>query len=171
MRGLILTLGVFLCLNGSARADWLEFNAGCAGSSEPVINYGQTTSDYITFDVELRGLESEPVEHDLETYSRFNGTEGVRMLSDVGYPELPVVTCFVAVPDNVTLNVKSYRSCADFLDGITAYPAPSQELISEHGMTFYTEVFQKDITAYSSTEWYPGISAELSGEFRLRVKE
>jgi hypothetical protein len=168
MRGLILTLGVLLCAYGRIYANWLEFNSGCSDGSEPVVRHGQTTERFITFDVELRGLKSESVCHNQDTYFRFNGTRGVRMATEVGYPEIPVVTCFVAVPDNVSLTVSGCRSCADFLDDVSVYPVPSQELTSESGITFYKEVFQKNATAYASTEWYPEAIAELSGEFRLR---
>ena len=168
MRGLMLTIAVMSCFAGSINAEWLNFNAGCSDGTEPVINHGTTTENYMTFDVELRGLDSEAIQHDLDTYSRYTNTPGVRMLSDEGYPELPVVTCFVAIPDDVSLTVEGYRSCADFIENVTVYPAPSLELVTEGGITFYKEIFQKDASAYLSSDWFPRVSAEISGEFRLR---
>jgi len=169
MRGLMLTVvAALLCFAGNIHAEWLSFNAGCSDGTEPVINHGITTENYMTFDVELRGLDSESIQHDLETYSRYINTPGIRMLSDEGYPELPVVTCFVAVPDDVSLTVEGYRSCADFIENVTVYPAPSLELVTEGAITFYKEIFQKDASAYLSSEWFPEVSVEISGEFRLR---
>ena len=168
MRGLMLTVAVMACFSGSIHAEWLNFNAGCSIGTEPVINHGTTTENYMTFDVELRGLDSESIQHELETYSRYINTPGIRMLSDEGYPEVPVVTCFVAVPDDVSLTVEGYRSCADFIENVTVYPAPSLELVTEGGITFYKEIFQKDASAYLSSDWFPAVSAEISGEFRLR---
>ena len=161
-------VAVLLCFGGTIRAEWLNFNSGCSDGTEPVINYGRTTESYITFDVELRGLSSESILHSQETYCRYSKTPGVRMLSEEGFPELPVVTCFVAIPDDVSLSIASNRSCADFLENVNVYPAPSLELVSESGVTFYKEVFQKNAGAYTSSEWFPEAAAEISGEFRLR---
>ena len=168
MRKLMPVIAVMLCFGGTIRAEWLNFNAGCSDGTEPVINHGRTTENYITFDVELRGLSSESILHSQETYCRYSKTPGVRMLSEEGFPELPVVTCFVAIPDDVSLSIESNRSCADFLENVNVYPAPSLELVSENGVTFYKEVFQKNAGAYNSAEWFPEAAAEISGEFRLR---
>ncbi|PIE52917.1 hypothetical protein CSA37_04545 [Candidatus Fermentibacteria bacterium] len=116
----------------------------------------------------MRGLDSQEILHESVEYSRYSGTPGVRMYSEAGYPEVPVVTCFVAVPDNVALSLESSRSCADHLENTVVYPAPCLELVTEGASTYYKEVFQKNPSAYSSTEWFPAVGAEISGEFRLR---
>ena len=72
MRGLMLTVAVMACFSGSIHAEWLNFNAGCSIGTEPVINHGTTTENYMTFDVELRGLDSESIQQFLSTIDFLN---------------------------------------------------------------------------------------------------
>jgi len=164
-RLIVLIIFVFF---GLCYGNWLEFNAGCPAGSSPVIQYGETTSDFITFDVELQGLQSEILIHNSTEYFRFNQTPGTVPMKATGYPELPYVTCFVAVPDGVNFSLSSSFNCVEKIDCSPVYPAPRDSLVHEEGVTYIKEFFEKEPLAYSSTEWYPANTAEISGEFRLR---
>ncbi|MCK5841875.1 MAG: hypothetical protein KAH31_06900, partial [Candidatus Sabulitectum sp.] len=99
---------------------------------------------------------------------RFNQSPGTVPMALTGFPELPVVTCFVAVPDGVDLDLSFSANCMEMIDCLPVYPAPYDSLVHEHGVTFIDEFFEKDSSAYLSSEWYPPVTAEISGEFRLR---
>ncbi|MCD6588374.1 MAG: hypothetical protein J7K88_07475 [Candidatus Fermentibacteraceae bacterium] len=164
--GYILT--VLLMFAGLCYADWLEFNAGCPSGTLPSVSRGVTEDDYISFDVELQGLLSETLTHDNIDYLRFNQSPGTVPMDETGFPEVPFVTCFVAVPDGVDLDLSFHASCEETVECLPVYPAPCDSLVHEHGVTFIDEFFERDQAAYSSSEWYPSVTAEISGEFRLR---
>lgn len=164
--GLILT--VMLVFAGLCYADWLEFNAGCPSGASPSVKHRVTTLDYISFDVELQGLLSETLTHDNTQYLRFNQSPGTVPMDLTGFPELPVVTCFVAVPDGVDLDLSFSANCMEMIECLPVYPAPYDSLVHEQGVTFIDEFFEKDPAAYLSSGWYPSVTAEISGEFRLR---
>ena len=168
MRGLSLTLWVLVCACGSAYANWMEFNAGCPEGSSPIIRSGEIASNRISFDVELSGLLAETVQYDSDSYLRFNSSPGTVVLENTGFPELPHLTCFVAVPDGVDLEISCVRTCLETISSLPVYPAPLYSVVSEHGMTWVEEFFRKDQAAYTSTQWYPSVTADLVGEFRLR---
>lgn len=168
MRKFGLTLIIMLVFAGLSFGDWLEFNAGCFAGASPSVRHGVTTPDYISFDVELRGLLSETLIHDSVEYLRFNQSPGTVSMDVTGYPEVPFVTCFVAVPDGVDLDLSVSASCEETIECFPVYPAPFDSLVHEQGVTFIDEFFEKDPSAYSSSEWYPSVTAEISGEFRLR---
>ncbi|MCD6587896.1 MAG: hypothetical protein J7K88_05040, partial [Candidatus Fermentibacteraceae bacterium] len=161
-------IAAVLFLSQSSTAGWLEFGAGCPEGSQPVVYHTQTNSEFICFDVELQGLLSETLTHDNIDYLRFNQSPGTVPMDETGYPEVPFVTCFVAVPDGVDLDLSFHASCEETVECLPVYPAPCDSLVHEHGVTFIDEIFERDQAAYSSSEWYPSATAEISGEFRLR---
>ena len=164
-----LVLTVFLIIPEPSFAGWLEFGAGCPAGSEPLTLHNVTLDEFISFDVELSGLQSDTLSHDRTNYLRFKGTPGTRPMGEVGYPELPVVTCFIAVPDESDLTLVYSAGCMSMINCLPLYPAPLDSLVADSLSTpWIKEFFRKDSSAYASTEWYPEVQAVLSGEFRLR---
>lgn len=159
---------VAIMLVGILEAEWLDFNAGCLEGSAPTVRYGETTSDCISFDVETSGLLAETVEYDNQEFLRFYSSPGMVPLDRIGFPELPYLTSFIAVPDGVDLDATCSRTCLETIKCMPVYPAPLDSIVTEHGVTWVAEFFRKNLTAYSSTEWYPSETVSLVGEFRLR---
>ena len=150
-------------------AEWLEFGAGCPAGSEPLIFHNITLEDLISFDVELQGLLADTVKYDEIKYLRFSNSPGTVPMSETGYPELPVVTCFVAVPDESDLDLVYSANCIEAMECIPVYPAPLDSLVEDSTSTPYIgEFFRKDSTAYASGDWFPEDLAVLVGEFTLR---
>ncbi|MCK5134027.1 MAG: hypothetical protein KAR40_17995, partial [Candidatus Sabulitectum sp.] len=77
-------LGVLVCTTATTNSEWLEFNAGCREGTSPVVRYGETSTDRISFDVELSGLLAELVEYDSDVYLRFYGSPGTTPLDKTG---------------------------------------------------------------------------------------
>ena len=167
--GFMILISVLLLLTEPSPAGWLEFGPGCPENSEPRTVHNITLEDFISFDVELNGIRADTIEHDGTDYVSFNRAPGTRPMEEVGYPELPVVTCFVAVPDESDLMLDYSAGCMSRLETIPVYPAPLDSLVEDSTCTpRYEEFFRKDSAAYVSDEWYPGDIAVLSGEFVLR---
>lgn len=160
---------LLICSVQTLYAGWLEFGPGCPDDSPPALIYNGSTEELLSFDVELVGLTADTVDHEGIEYLRFNSTPGTRSTNTVGYPELPVVTCFIAVPDASDLVLSELHACPTTSDALPVYPAPLDSLVSDSLHTpYYEEYFTKDSAAYESTEWYPVEQAILSGEFHLR---
>jgi hypothetical protein len=65
-----LLLTVFLIIPKPSFAGWLEFGAGCPAGSEPLTGHNITLDEFISFDVELSGLQSDTVSHEGTNYLR-----------------------------------------------------------------------------------------------------
>jgi hypothetical protein len=153
----------------SASAEWLEFGAGCPVGSEPLAFHNITLDDLISFDVELQGLLADTIVHESIPYLRFDRSPGTTPMDFVGYPELPTVVCFVAVPDESDLELTYSAACMESMECLPVYPAPLDSMVGDSTGTLYiTEFFMKDSAAYASEEWYPEGLAEVVGEFHLR---
>ena len=153
----------------AASAEWLEFGAGCPDNSEPLTFHNITLDDLISFDVEIQGLLADTVKHDRIKYLRFDRSPGTVPMNETGYPEVPVVTCFVAVPDESDLDLTYSANCMETIGCLPVYPVPLDSLVADSTSTPYIgEFFRKDSTAYASDEWYPSEIAEIVGEFMLR---
>jgi hypothetical protein len=153
----------------TASAEWLEFGAGCPEGSEPLTFHDITLEDLIAFDVELQGLQADTLINNSLPYLRFDRSPGTTTMDFVGYPELPVVVCFVAVPDESDLELTCSAACMESMECLPVYPAPLDSLVSDStGTPYITEFFRKDSAAYASEEWYPEELAEIVGEFHLR---
>jgi hypothetical protein len=153
----------------TASSEWLEFGAGCPEGSEPLTFHDITLDDLIAFDVELQGLQADTVVHGSIPYLRFDRSPGTAPMDSVGYPELPAVVCFVAVPDESDLELTHSAACMETMECLPVYPAPLDSLVYDSTSTPYiTEFFRKDSAAYASEEWYPEELAEIVGEFHLR---
>ena len=164
-----ILIAELIFIPSSSTAEWLEFGAGCPGGSEPASFHNVTTDDFISFDVELRGLRADTVQHDRTDYLRFTRTPGTRPMNEVGYPELPVVTCFIAIPDESDIGLEFTSSSMSRIGSIPVYPSPLDSLVTDNFQTpHYEEFFRMDSAAYASSKWYPEEIAVLSGEFRLR---
>jgi len=160
---------VSLLITIPASGKWLEFGAGCPKNSEPLTFHNITLDDLISFDMELQGLLRDVVKHDHAKYYRFNRSPGTVPMGEVGFPEVPVVTCFVIVPDGSDLDLTYAANCMETIGCLPVYPAPLDSLVEDSTSTPYIgEFFRKDSAAYISDEWYPSELAETTGEFMLR---
>ena len=152
-----------------ASAEWLEFGAGCPDNSDPLTFHNITLDDLISFEVELQGLLADSVEHEGISYLRFDSSPGTVPMDETGFPEVPVVTCFVAVPDDSDLDLMFSAGCMSSIECLPVYPAPLDSLVEDSTSTPYIEeFFRKDSAAYVSDEWYPSEIAGITGEFMLR---
>jgi hypothetical protein len=160
---------VLLASMALAQDSWLEFNAGASENSSPLVQFNGKWDEFLTFDIELRGLLAETVTVDSQEYLRFSKSPGTVPADSVGYPELPVVRRLVWIPDDSDITVDYSASCCEGIECLPVYPTPLDSLVSDSTCTPYIgEYFRQDSAAYASEEWYPDTLARLVGEFRLR---
>ncbi len=72
--------------------------------------------------------------------------------SRIGYPELPIATFMVQVPNAGSLNAEILNDSSEDIKGLNVYPVPEKAL-SDEGMP--TERFVMDKKAYSRNGFYP----------------
>ena len=105
----------------------------------------------------------ETVEYDGLDYIRFEETP---LTDSIGYPELPMITCLVAIPDSVTPRLEFAVSgqMAQSVDPV--YPTPAQVMSYEHTPAV-VDSFVQDSTAYLSDEFWPSERVRIIGETRI----
>lgn len=105
----------------------------------------------------------ESVEHDSLDYIRFTDSP---VTDSIGYPELPMITCLVAVPDSVTPSLE-FAACNSLIQSVDpVYPAPFH-YISYERTPAVADSFVQDSTAYASAEFWPSERVRIIGETRI----
>ena len=163
MKKQTLLLGIALVLSFSVFAqNWVEFTA--SESTKPVYTISTSNDTLVRFIVNIPGIFETPV----DTFNRIEVKEHTKMDS-VGYPELPIVSFLVAIPncDSVNLNIELMDSTQ--FSGYNIYPMP--ELIPDTtggGAIALIEQFAYNRTAYNTNGWFPGAIAETNDKGAIR---
>ena len=86
---------VAFCITAYAD-EWINFNE--RGESSPIYEVTNSSSSIVEFQLEIPGMTSK----DIDNYNRVYIPEHTKMDS-IGFPEVPVVTYLIAIPecDNV----------------------------------------------------------------------
>ena len=123
MKKFTLLFGVLFLMSYSVYAQsWVEFTA--SESTKPVCTIGTSNDTLVKFNVTIPGIFKTTI----DTFNRVEIKEHSKMDS-VGYPEMPVVSFLVAIPecDSVNLAIELVDSI-QFSD-YNIYPAP--ELVAD----------------------------------------
>ncbi len=131
--------------------DWVEFCP--AETNTPSYNILSSTDTLVEFNVIIPGMFDTPV----DTFNRVNIKEHTR-LDSVGFPEIPVVSFLVAIPDCDSINLVINPLDSSQFNGFNIYPAP--ELVQDttpEGYVYLREEFMYDQTTYSNDSWFPGL--------------
>ncbi|MEA3266288.1 MAG: C25 family cysteine peptidase, partial [Candidatus Fermentibacteria bacterium] len=89
-----------------------------------------TTADssHVSF-IAQTPLTRETVQHDSLDYIRFTD---ISITDSIGFPELPMITCLVAVPDSVTPDIEFAFSDETTQSVVPVYPAPARVISYEY---------------------------------------
>jgi len=105
------------------------------------------------------------VSHDSVNYIRYTD---ITVADSVGYPEVPMITCFAAIPDGVTPELE-WSAAGEVVDyGYPIYPAP-EHAVSHERSPVVIEEFRKDSLAYVSSDWWPDDRVKYPGKCDLVV--
>ena len=131
--------------------------------SSPVpIHTTVADSSLVAFTIDTQ-VSFDSVSHNSDNFIRFID---IPVTDSIGYPEVPVLLCMVAIPDSVEPSVSwSFHGEESFVN-YPVYPAPEDSVI--HVRTpEVIEVFRQNSTAYASDEWWPADKISVTGETRL----
>ncbi len=109
-------------------------------------------------------LTLEMVQHDCLEYIRFTDSP---LTDSIGYPELPMTTCLVAVPDSVTPLLEFAVSAVTEQTVNPVYPAPAYILSDQYNTAAIVDSFVQNSTAYLSDEFWPAERVRITGETRI----
>ena len=134
--------------------EFIEFTSSETTIPTYIVNTSEDT--IVEFELQIPGIFA----NELDSFLRVE-IEDHTKLDSVGFPEMPVVSFLVAIPecDNVNLTI-------DLLDSVKIgdmfiYPAPDMVLdTNEAGITYYREEFVYYENAYNNDDDFPGIIAE-----------
>ncbi len=129
----------------------------------PLIRTTVADSSRVVF-IAQTPLSWEEVEHDNLDFIRFTDSP---VTDSIGYPELPMITCLVAVPDSVTPQIEFTFSNEVTQNIQPVYPAPAQILVSDNCTPSVVDSFAQDSTAYASTSFWPTERVRFIGETRI----
>lgn len=146
----VFSLGVFLV-------------SSIASADTPLIRTTVADSSRVAF-IAQTPLSWERAVHDTLDFIRFTDSP---LTDSVGYPELPVISCLVAVPDSVTPTIE-YSVTDELMQRINpVYPSPAFVLVSDSSTAMFADSFVQDSAAYASTSFWPAERVCLAGETRL----
>ncbi|MCF8356940.1 MAG: FG-GAP-like repeat-containing protein [Melioribacteraceae bacterium] len=149
----VLVVLVVFVLAVSAE-EWINFNE--RGESAPIYDLTNSTNSLVEFELEIPGMSS----RDVNDFNRVNIPEHA-IMDSVGFPEVPIVTYLIAIPecDNVNLNIT--LSDSTIIENINIYPAPELVEITNNGYTYLEEQFTINSSFYNRNEYFPQVRAEL----------
>ena len=109
-----------------------------------------------------------PVSFDTVAYDSldFLRFTDITVTDSIGYPEVPMITCYVAVPDSVTPQLEWSVTGEEEQRGLPVYPAPRQ-VVSSGYIRCVVEEFVQDSAAYASSQWWPSDRVRIIGETRI----
>ena len=142
--------------------DFIGFTS--SESTKPACNVLASEDTIVEFEVLIPGIHFTMV----DSFQRVE-IKGHFSMDSVGFPEIPVLSFLVAIPecDNVNISVELLDSVK--ISDINIYPAPAiVEDSTADGSIFLREEFAYSETAYSDNSFFPGILAETLAKGAVR---
>ena len=164
MKKSMLLLVFVLCIFTIKSQNWLEFTA--SESTVPTYNIIQSNDTIVKFNVVVPGM----FETAIDTFNRVNIKEHTR-LDSVGYPEIPIVSFLVAIPECDSVNLLIELLDSTQFSGYNIYPAP--ELVpdtTEGGAIALIEQFSYYRPAYETDSYFPGYIGETIDKGAIRAQ-
>jgi hypothetical protein len=140
----------------------LFFLFSLSSADTPLIRTTVTDSSRVVF-IAQTPLSWESAEYDTLDFIRFMDSP---VTDSAGFPELPVITVLVAVPDSVTPTIDFDLTNLRFEKVLPVYPSPAN-YVSYRRTVAEVDSFSMDSTAYVSDEFWPLERVTLLGETRI----
>ncbi|MCP4579979.1 MAG: hypothetical protein GY839_00060, partial [candidate division Zixibacteria bacterium] len=128
-----------------------------------------SATDAVQFDVDIDAVG---LQYNTEwdgNYQQAGLPEGDHMVAgtvgEIGEPELPVLTTFIAIPDQAGITVTAQYESYEIIDDVDIMPA--QVPMPERGFDSPT-AFAKDMNVYSQDRFYPETLAEANEPVIMR---
>jgi len=162
MKKLMLLFAFFPFLASVSAQDYIEFNA--SETTTPHYDILQSNDTIVKFDVIIPGM----FETAIDTFNRVN-IEGHTKMDSIGYPEMPIVSFLVAIPECDSVNLSIALMDSVQYTGYNIYPAP--ELVpdtTEGGAIALVEEFTYDTSVYNTDAMFPGYVGKTINKGAIR---
>jgi hypothetical protein len=162
MKKSILFVFIVLCFSVVEAQDWTEFTV--SESTVPGYNVIQSNDTIVKFNVVVPGM----FETAIDTFNRVNIKDHTKMDS-VGYPEMPIVSFLVAIPQSNSVNLLIELLDSIQFYGCNIYPAPElvPDTIAGGGIAL-VEQFAYNRSAYETDDMFPGYVGEAIDKGAIR---
>jgi len=155
-------MGVLTLIQTANSQEWISF--GVFENKEPSSEIIESSDSVVEFRVSIPGMYVT----EIDTFHRVE-IPGHYRLDMAGFPELPLVSYILAIPecDSVSISVTVLDSAG--FDGILIYPAP--ELVkdtTDEGMEYLAEQFSYNDSVYAENAWFTDTIATLSEKGAVR---
>jgi len=159
-----LTLLVMLFIStGLFAEEWISFDG--KGETSPNYEIFQSNNSYVEFEIEIPGINS----NNVDNYNRVNIPEHTRMDS-VGFPEVPVVSYLVAIPECESVNLDITLLDSVVIDNINIYPSPEYVEVENGDIVYLEEQFAINTDAYNTDAYFPGYVGEVVEKGAVRAQ-
>lgn len=162
MKNLFTLLIALLLANISFTQEWIEFTA--SESTEPTYDLNKSLDTIVEFELTVPGMFST----EIDSFNRVQIQEHLNFDS-VGFPEVPVLSYLVAIPDCDSVNLEITLLDSIKITDIFIYPSP--ELVPDTttgGAIALVEQFAYDTTTYQTDGYFPGNIAETKDKGAIR---
>lgn len=164
MKNILTILALILITSISFSQDWIEFNA--SETIVPSYDLSKSLDTIVEFELLVPGMFSTAI----DSFNRVQIKEHLR-LDSVGFPEVPIVSYLVAIPECDSVNLEITLLDSIKIEDIFIYPAP--ELVPDTtagGAIALVEQFAFNRTAYETDSYFPGYIAETVDKGSIRAQ-
>ena len=155
--GLLLSTTAFATENGT----WISLTPTTDGSP-PDVQVLETNSDHTILRLEVPGYYTEDIEADAVTY-QIPRIPDAGFFGEVGSPELPVITRWVAIPNTGSVDVNVLSETVQDIPGPAVYPL--QDLEEEY---YPDQSVYKNQDIYARDEVFPSSPVRVSEPMIMR---
>jgi len=162
----LILIGVFiLFINSLLAQEWVEFTA--LDNTEPVYTILSSNNDSVEFNLKIPGMYAT----EIDSFQRIE-IKGHSMMDSIGYPELPVLSFLVAIPecDSIVINISGLDSLK--FNDYKIYPAPEYVIdTTDEGYDYYREEFTYDTTAYLNNGFFVDTLVQCTDRGAIRAQK
>ncbi|MBI9037295.1 MAG: T9SS type A sorting domain-containing protein [Bacteroidales bacterium] len=161
----LIIIGVLiLFINSLSAQEWVEFTA--SDNTEPVYTILSSNNDSVEFNLKIPGMYS----MEIDSFQRIS-IKSHSVMDSIGYPELPVLSYLVAIPEcdsiGISINILDSIKLNDF----NIYPAPEYVIdTTDEGYDYYKEEFTYDTATYLNNEFIIDTLAQLTDKGAIRAQ-
>ncbi|MBI9039419.1 MAG: hypothetical protein JEY97_14900 [Bacteroidales bacterium] len=144
--------------------EWVEFTA--SETTEPVYTILSSNKDSVEFNLKIPGLYST----EIDSFQRIE-IKGHSVMDSIGFPELPVLSYLVAIPECDSIGISIILSDSIKLNDFNIYPAPEYVIdTTDEGYEYYKEEFTYDTAAYLNNEFIIDTLEQLTDKGAIRAQ-
>jgi len=157
---MLITFGCFLNRVSYGQERWVPFTK--ATECKPIFNLQHSSNENVSFTVETSGMVVRDVLGKEKTYQRLAIPDQNRS-TEVGFPEIPVISQLIAIPDCDQVNLRIIPTDSIEMENYYVYPVPQLvEKYSPDGYSCPEEEFAINDSVYSVDRYFPNTFGKIA---------